>query len=252
VSKDREAFPLVIATTDVAELQTIEDRVDGLTLGSAVTYTQALPYLDRHFPDFGALVRRIGSRQIRNLGTIAGNLANASPIGDTIPCLIALDASVTLSSRAGTRAMPVESFITGYRKTALVPGEAISAIHIPLLAKGQTFAAYKLSKRFDQDISTVVAAFCLRLDGNKVRDIRAAYGGMAARSMRAANLEAALTGRDWTSVPDADIDAAIARDFTPLGDHRGSAGYRLRATANLVRRLRLESSSKAPTRVEAL
>ena len=252
VSKDREAFPKVIATTAVAELQTITTDAQALTIGGGVTYTQALPHLDQHFPDFGALVRRIGSRQIRNLGTLAGNLANASPIGDTIPCLIALDASVTLTSSAGSRTLPVEDFITGYRKTALAPGEVIAAIHIPLLSAGQRFTAYKLSKRFDQDISTVVAAFRLALDGNKVRDIRAAYGGMAARAMRAANLEAALTGREWTESVDADIDAAIARDFTPMGDHRGSAAYRMRAAANLVRRLRLESTSHVLTRVEAL
>ena len=197
-------------------------------------------------------MRRIGSRQIRNLGTLAGNLANASPIGDTIPCLIALDASVTLTSRAGSRTLPVEDFITGYRKTALAPGEVIAAIRIPLLSAGQRFTAYKLSKRFDQDISTVVAAFRLALDGNKVRDIRAAYGGMAARAMRAANLEATLAGREWTADVDADTEAAVARDFTPMGDHRGSAAYRMRAAANLVRRLRLESTSHVLTRVEAL
>ena len=159
---------------------------------------------------------------------------------------------MTLTSRAGTRTLPVETFITGYRTTALVPGEVIAAIHIPFLEAGQTFAAYKLSKRFDQDISTVVAAFRLALDGKKVRDIRAAYGGMAARAMRAAHLEAALTGHDFTDGRDAEIDAAIARDFTPMGDHRGSAAYRLRAAANLVRRLRLETTSQVLTRVEAL
>ncbi len=252
VSKDREAFPLVISTASVAELQNVTADAGALSIGGAVTYSQALPLLDQHFPDFGALVRRIGSRQIRNLGTIAGNLATASPIGDTIPCLIALDASVTLTSRAGSRTMPVETFITGYRTTALVPGEVIAAIHIPFLKAGQTFAAYKLSKRFDQDISTVVAAFRLALDGKKVCDIRAAYGGMAARAMRAAHLEAALTGHDFTDGRDTEIDAAIARDFTPMGDHRGSAAYRLRAAANLVRRLQLETTSQVLTRVEAL
>jgi xanthine dehydrogenase small subunit len=252
VSKDREAFPCVISTARVAELWTLGTDAQALTIGGAVTYTQALPHLDTHFPEFGALVRRIGSRQIRNLGTLAGNLANASPIGDTIPCLIVLDASVTLASRAGTRTIPVEAFITGYRKTALQPGEVISAIRIPLLSEGQRFAAYKLSKRFDQDISTVVAAFCLTVDGDTVREIRATYGGMAARALRAANLEAALTGRVWSEVAPAEVDAALARDFTPLGDHRGSAGYRLRAAAGLVRRLQLETTSRVPTRVEAL
>ena len=109
------------------------------------------------------MIRRIGSRQIRNLGTFAGNMQTASPIGDTPPCLIALGAEVTLASRAGKRTLPVEQFITGYRKTALKPDEVIASIRIPLLSDGTQFTAYKLSKRFDQDISTVVAAFTLKV-----------------------------------------------------------------------------------------
>jgi xanthine dehydrogenase small subunit len=225
---------------------------NALELGGAVTYTQALPHIDRHFPSFGALVRRIGSRQIRNLGTIAGNLATASPIGDTLPCLIALGATVTLLSRAGERVMPVESFITGYRATALRPGEVIASIRIPLLEAGQEFSAYKLSKRFDQDISTVIAAFHLERRDGKVHQLRAAYGGMAPRAMRAANVEAAASGQPWTLATLADIDAVLARDFTPIADHRGGAAYRLRAAANLIRRFQWETSSDVALRVEAL
>src|SRR5258707_13823492 len=113
---------------------------NGIEMGGAVAYTQALPHLEEHFPSFAALVRRIGSRQIRNLGTIAGNLATASPIGDTIPCLIALDATVTLASRMGQRVLPVESFITGYRTSALAAGQGIAPIRHPLLAPGQDVA----------------------------------------------------------------------------------------------------------------
>ncbi len=252
VSKDREPLALVIATEGVEELRRITVDAEALELGGAVTYTDALPHLDRHFPSFGALVRRIGSRQIRNLGTIAGNLATASPIGDTLPCLIALDATVSLSSRAGERALPVESFITGYRKTALGPGELIAAIRIPFVSAAQDFAVYKVSKRFDQDISTVIAAFLLERQEGKVRSLRAAYGGMAERAMRAARLEAALAGRPWTEAGLADVDALIARDFTPLSDHRGGAAYRLRAAAGLARRFQHETSSTAPVRLEAL
>ena len=252
VSKDREAMPAVIATGAVAELRRIKTDGGAVELGGAVTYTEALPLLDQYFPSFGALVRRIGSRQIRNLGTIAGNLATASPIGDTIPCLIALDATVRLASRAGERTLPVESFITGYRKTALAPGEVIAAIGIPLPAAGREFAAYKLSKRFDQDISTVIAAFRLERQGGKVVKLRAAYGGMAARAARATSVEAAVSGRPWAPAWLADIDALLARDFTPIGDHRGGAAYRLRAAAGLLRRFQLETSLAAPMRVEAL
>jgi xanthine dehydrogenase small subunit len=252
VSKDRERIPAVISLATVAELQRINVAADALELGGGVTYTQALPHIDRHFPAFGALFRRIGSRQIRNLGTIAGNLVTASPIGDTIPCLIALAATVTLASASGERAMPVESFITGYRKTALRPGEVIAAVRIPLLAQDTCFSTYKLSKRFDQDISTVVAAFQLERRNGHVHQLRAAFGGMAERVTRAKNVEAAVAGRPWNIDTLTNIDVALARDFNPMTDHRGGAAYRLRAAANLLRRFAWETSSQAPVRVEAL
>jgi xanthine dehydrogenase small subunit len=252
VSKDREALPAVIALEAVEELRHVTISDDAIEIGGAVTYTESLPHLDRHFPSFGALVRRIGSRQIRNLGTIAGNLATASPIGDSIPCLIALDASVQLISRAGERVLPVELFITGYRKTALAAGEVIAAIRIPFLAPGHKFSVYKLSKRFDQDISTVIAAFRLERRSGKAGELRAAYGGMAARAMRAVTLETAVKGRPWEPAWLPDVETLLARDFTPIGDHRGGAAYRLRAAAGLLRRFQFETSSNLPVRVEAL
>ncbi|MGZ3349248.1 MAG: xanthine dehydrogenase small subunit [Xanthobacteraceae bacterium] len=252
VSKEREALPAVIALEAVEELRHVTIRDDAIEIGGAVTYTETLPHLDRHFPSFGALVRRIGSRQIRNLGTIAGNLATASPIGDSIPCLIALGASVQLMSRAGERVLPVELFITGYRKTALAAGEVIAAIRIPFLAPGHKFSVYKLSKRFDQDISTVIAAFRLERHSGKAGELRAAYGGMAARAMRAVTLETAVKGRPWEPAWLPDVETLLARDFTPIGDHRGGAAYRLRAAAGLLRRFQFETSSNLPVRVEAL
>jgi len=252
VSKDREALPAVIALEAVEELRHVTISDDAIEIGGAVTYTETLPHLDRHFPSFGALVRRIGSRQIRNLGTIAGNLATASPIGDSIPCLIALDASVQLISRAGERVLPVELFITGYRKTALAAGEVIAAIRIPFLAPGHKFSVYKLSTRFDQDISTVIAAFRLERHSGKAGELRAAYGGMAARAMRAVALETAVKGRPWEPAWLPDVETLLARDFRPIGDHRGGAAYRLRAAAGLLRRFQFETSSNLPVRVEAL
>ena len=192
VSKDREPLALVIATEGVEELRRITVDAEAIELGGAVTYTDALPHLDRHFPSFGALVRRIGSRQIRNLGTIAGNLATASPIGDTLPCLIALDATVSLRlarRRAGAAGRELHHRLS---QDCAGPGELIAAIRIPFVSPAQDFAVYKVSKRFDQDISTVIAAFLLERQEGKVRSLRAAYGGMAERAMRAARLEAAL------------------------------------------------------------
>lgn len=249
VSKDRVSFPTVISTRGVAVLREITESDDALTLGGGVTYTQALPYLDRHFRSFATLVRRIGSRQIRNLGTFAGNLANASPIGDTIPCLMALGAEVKLRSKAGARAVSVEDFILGYRKTALAADEFIESISIPLLSGEASFTAYKLSKRFDQDISTVVAAFRLHIDNGTVSELRAAYGGMAAQASRAKHVEAAVTGRPWTTETLKDIDATLVKDFQPMTDHRGTNAYRLRAAANLIRRLQAESSKPAALQV---
>jgi xanthine dehydrogenase small subunit len=242
VSKDRVTFPAIISTRGVDALREINDDNGVLTIGGCVTYTQALPYLDKHFPSFATLVRRIGSRQIRNLGTFAGNLANASPIGDTIPCLMSLGAEITLRSRKGERCVAVEDFILGYRKTALAVDEFIRSIAIPLLPAGTRFTAYKLSKRFDQDISTVVAAFRLRVDDGKMSELRAAYGGMAAQAARAKAVETSIIDKPWTAEALKDIDAALARDFQPMTDHRGTDAYRLRAAANLIRRLQAETA----------
>ena len=252
ISKDREVFPAVISTNAVADMRHITTDAKGLVFGGAVTYSELLPQLEVHFPSFAALMRRVGSRQIRNLGTTAGNLATASPVGDTIPCLITLGAVVTLRSRTSTRTMQVEDFIVGYRQTALVPGEIIAEIRIPFVLHDEHVKIYKISKRFDQDISTVIAAFRLLLDGGKVRELRAAYGGMAAHAKRALHLEQALIGRMWAADSLADIDEIIARDVAPITDHRGSASYRLRVAANLVRRCRVETTSPTLVRVEAL
>jgi xanthine dehydrogenase small subunit len=252
VSKEREAFPAVIWTGGIPELKRIADKDGALEFGAAVTYSEALPLLEQHFPSFAALVRRIGSRQIRNLGTFAGNLATASPIGDTIPCLIALGAEVQLRAKTGSRWIPVEEFITGYRKTAMAADEFIEAIRIPLLDKGRIFTAYKLSKRFDQDISTVIAAFNMSLVNGVVRDVRAAFGGMAAQVARATRIERALVGKAWTEDALTGIDPIMAQDFKPMSDHRGGAEYRLRAAANLVRRFQVETSSAQPAQVWVL
>jgi xanthine dehydrogenase small subunit len=249
-SKDRERFPLVIHTRDVIGLDELGLREGALEIGAAATYTDALPLIDRHFPSFGAMIRRIGSRQIRNLGTIAGNLVNASPIGDTPPCLIALGAEVTIASVRGARSMPVEFFITGYRKTALAPDEVVTAIRIPLLKKSERFETYKLSKRFDQDISAVIGAFCSRPGATPVT--RIAFGGMADRPRRSESAERLLDSCGTEPVGGAAaIEAALAKDFTPLSDHRASAGYRLQAAAGLVRRFLFEGGGPA-SRLEAL
>jgi xanthine dehydrogenase small subunit len=252
ISKASEPLPSLISTERIDELRRIDETDDTLTLGAAVTYAEALPRLDAHFPSFAAIVRRIGSRQIRALGTFGGNLGTASPIGETLPCLMALGAAVELRSRTGARQMSVDDFITGYRMTGLRPGEVIASITLPKLKDTERFVAYKLSKRFDQDISTVIAAFRLRLEGAKVGNLTAAYGGMGPKVSRAPHLEEHLLGRAWRRKDLDGIAAALGRDFAPMDDHRGSATYRLTAAANLVRRLWHETTTEAPTRLEAL
>jgi xanthine dehydrogenase small subunit len=237
VSKDRERPAVVIHTAHVAELGAIEETDDTLILGAGVTYTHALPYIDRLYPSFAEMIRRIGSRQIRNLGTIGGNIGNASPIGDTPPCLIALDATLILASSGGEREIAVEKFFLDYRKTDLKPGEVIKTIRVPKLADGQSFRTYKVSKRYDQDISAVIGGFRLTLEDGRVTEARIAYGGMAATPKRATSVEAALTGTVWSEDTAAGAGAKISEDFSPLTDHRATAEYRTRVAANLCTRL---------------
>ncbi|MFG1349129.1 xanthine dehydrogenase small subunit [Xanthobacter autotrophicus] len=241
-SKQRRGFPLALSTTRVAELKRIAREEGALVLGAAVTYADALPAVDAAFPAFGALIRRIGSRQIRALGTFGGNLGTASPVGDTLPVLIALDAQVELVGPAGSRWMKVDDFLTGYRATALGPDEVIAAIRLPYLAEGEQVFIWKLSKRHDQDISTVLAAFRVRIADGVLVSLTAAFGGMAERAKRARALEAVLTGAPWAEAPPEGIAEALASDFAPLSDHRASAAYRRTAAANLVRRLHLATT----------
>ena len=183
------------------------------------------------------LIHRIGSRQIRNVGTLGGNVGNASPIGDTPPCLIALDTTLTLHGPAGARDLPLEDFFLDYRKTDLAGDEVIASLTIPKLGRDQVFRSYKVSKRYDQDISAVVGAFRLTIADGIVSEARIAFGGMAATPKRAPASEAALNGQPWNEETAARAGAAMAEDFRPIDDHRASADYRLRVAANLFVRL---------------
>ena len=246
-SKDRHHFTDIIWTGGVSELKRIERDDTAITIGAAVTYTKALPIIDALYPSFAALIRRIGSRQIRNLGTIGGNVCNASPIGDTPPCLIALGATFIARSHRGTRDIAADDFFIGYRETALSDDEILEAIRLPLPATDQIFRAYKVSKRFDQDISAVIGAFALTVRDGTVQGARFAFGGMAATPARAAGCEAALQGAAWSLETALAAGAALDGDFTPLTDFRASARYRKRVAANLVHRLYEETS--APHRI---
>jgi xanthine dehydrogenase small subunit len=224
----------LISLAHVEGLDDIEAGADALHIGATATYTEILPFLEDKFPAFAAMVRRLGSVQIRNLGTMGGNLCNASPIGDSAPCLLALGATIHLGSASGTRVMMLEDFFIDYRKTALASGEFLRAIAIPYLEPGEVFRTYKLAKRYDQDISTLSAAFVATFETGRITAIRAAFGGMAATPKRAYHLEAAL-------LAGADPAAALEKDFQPLTDFRATAAYRVRAAANLVQKFLAEA-----------
>jgi xanthine dehydrogenase small subunit len=229
--------PAMLISLRRAGLDEIVATPDALVIGATATYTQILPYLETHFPAFAALVRRIGSVQIRNAGTMGGNVCNASPIGDSAPCLLALNARLNLRSAAGARSLTVDEFFTAYRKTALRPGEYLVSIEIPLPRPGETLFAYKIAKRFDQDISTVAAAFNVRVVDGIITAIRTGFGGMAATPARAEAVEAALLGQPLTETSFAEAASALARDFSPLSDFRATAAYRTQAAAGLIARL---------------
>ncbi|HQT66159.1 MAG TPA: xanthine dehydrogenase small subunit [Acetobacteraceae bacterium] len=224
----------LISLRNLAALREVKLSEDALMIGAAASYSTLLPFLERLFPAFAAMVRRIGSLQIRNVASMGGNLCNASPIGDSAPCLIALDAILTLRSIHGVREVQAGDFFAGYRKTILREGEYLWRIRIPLLAPAQSFHTYKLAKRYEQDISTVSAAFRLTRDNDRLIDVRAAFGGMAATPVRARAIEAALVGGRHEP---AALLSAIDEDFTPLSDFRGSADYRRQASCGILQKL---------------
>ena len=196
-------------------------------------------------PDLGELVRRVGSLQIRNVGTLAGNVANASPIGDTLPALLALDASLVLQQGKARREVPLDGFFAGYRRTGLRPGEVITAIRLPVRSAERAFRAYKVSKRFDQDISAVCGAFPVTLAAGRVREVRIAYGGVAATPLRALAVEQAATGKPWNLETSAQLAADLGQLGSPLSDHRGSAEYRRAMLGRSFEKFFAESRQRA-------
>ncbi|RVD58028.1 xanthine dehydrogenase small subunit [Mesorhizobium sp. M2D.F.Ca.ET.185.01.1.1] len=232
-------------------LRTMSEKDGVITIGAGVTYTEAFEMLSKRIPALGPLVDRIGGEQVRNMGTIGGNIANGSPIGDTPPPLIALGAQLTLRKGKKRRTIPLETFFIAYGKQDRQPGEFVEAVHVPVAAQGAKFAVYKVTKRRDEDITATLGAFYLTLakDGT-VADIRIAYGGMAATPKRAVAVEKALIGKAWN---EATVEAAMAEyanDFTPLTDMRASAEYRALAAKNLLLRFFVETTgTKAPLQV---
>jgi len=245
VTKQHRRPEVMISLGAVADLTVVAETDGLLEIDAGASYTDVLPAIDRLYPGFGTLLRRLGSVQIRNAGTMGGNVANGSPIGDSMPALIAYGAVIVLENVGGSRVMPLEEFYIDYRKTALAAGEFVSALHLPAPRDGDHYGTYKVSKRFDQDISAVAAGFAVTLRDGTVAGIRAAYGGMAAIPKRATHLESALTGQPWTLDAVTAALPALADDFKPMTDMRASSDYRSLVARNLMLRFYLESTGQA-------
>ena len=237
VAQAQARWSHIVTTRHISVLRKIEKSKSHLTIGGAVTLQELLPIVTPLWQSLSVLLRRFGSTQIRSTATLAGNLATASPIGDMAPCLIALDAHLILSSKRGTRKIKLKDFFISYRKSALRADEIIRSIVIPLPKKNDIFRCYKISKRYDQDISTLCAAFYLKLDDNIIQDCKIAFGGMSAIPQSCPPAEESLIGQPMTSESFAIAKSHISEFFTPLDDVRSSSHYRLRVATNLLDRL---------------
>jgi xanthine dehydrogenase small subunit len=236
----------LIHVGDVAELVALGRAGSHLEIGAAANLTDAAAFLDEEWPELHEAWTRFASVPIRNSATLGGNVMNASPIGDSIPVLLALGASLELRSTSGTRELPVEAFYPSYRTTARQAGEVLVRIRVPRRRPGTVVRAYKVSKRADQDISTVFACFCLELAGSVVTGARIGVGGVAAVPKRALAGEAALAGRPWTAATARLAGEVLASEFSPIDDLRGSADYRRQLMGGLLQRFWLETGADAP------
>ncbi|MCL3883184.1 xanthine dehydrogenase small subunit [Marivita sp. GX14005] len=233
-------------------LRRIEVTGEAIEMGAGVSYSGAQEVLCEHFPHLADYWNRIAGWQIRAMGTIGGNVANGSPIGDTPPVLIALGAEIVLRKGDARRTLPVEEFFIDYGKQDRAEGEFVETIRIPLPRAETRHAAYKISKRRDEDISSVAAGFAVTLEGEAITAARIAFGGMAATPKRAAAAEAALVGQRWSEEALQAAAGKLPEDFKPLTDWRASAEYRMRVSQNLFRRFWLEAQQgDAPVRLSA-
>jgi xanthine dehydrogenase small subunit len=234
ITKQHRRIGAFIYAGRVRSLQAIAREGDMLRIGACARWIDVAEVLAEHYPDVGELLRRFGSVQVRGAATIGGNIANGSPVGDGPPALIALGARVGLRKGAARRTVALEDYFIAYGRQDRQPGELVEAIEVPLIASAAQLRCYKVSKRFDQDISAVCGCFNIDTHGGTVREARIAFGGMAGTPKRAAHVEAALTGKPWTLATVAQALPAFERDFAPITDMRASAVYRMQVAKNLL------------------
>ena len=232
----------VIYTGRVAGLREMREADGQLWIGAGVTYRAARARIAALYPDIGELIRRIGATQVRAAGTIGGNIANGSPIGDMPPALIAAGATLVLRKGAERREMALEEYFIDYGKQDRQPGEFVEGVRLPVPQDGGRLRCYKLTKRFDQDITAVLGCFDVVIADGMVSAARLAYGGMAGVPKRAAHAEAALVGQPWTEITVRAAMAAVEQDFTPMTDMRASAAYRMQGARNLLMKYFIETT----------
>ena len=253
VTKALKELPPMLYIGEVEELRHATTQGADIVIGAAVSLADGYGEIVKHYPMLAELAERFASPPVRHSGTLVGNVANGSPIGDSMPILIALGAQVHLRRGNQSRSLEMEDLYLAYRKTAMQPGEFIASVSVPLPVAGRFVATYKVSKRIDQDISAVCAAFAIEVRDGRVAAARIAFGGMGPIPQRARKAEAALVGAAWSRAGIGAAMAALAEDFTPLSDMRASAAYRARVAANLLHRFHLEhSGTSTPLRVESL
>jgi xanthine dehydrogenase small subunit len=249
VTKQLRDIETVIYTGRVEEMLIVERSDTHLDIGGAVPLSRALPAIVAEYPGLDEAFRRFASPPIRNAGTLGGNIANGSPIGDSMPALMVLGAALVLRKGEDEREIDLGAFYHDYQVNDLQRGEFVTRIRVPLAAKGVQVGCHKWSKRFDQDISAVCNAYRLELAGKEVREFRMACGGLAATVKRAAGCEAAINGKPWTAATVEAACEALAEDFQPISDMRATAEMRLVVTQNLLRRFHLETIGEAPETV---
>ena len=243
VTKERKDIRSVIYMNAINELSYIKNNNEYIEVGASTPLIEFEHYIKKYYPDFTKILKRYGSPQIRNVGTIAGNIATASPIGDCLPLLLSLNAQVVLQDLKKTKVVFLDSFFINYRKTKLKKGQFIHSIRIPLF-ENNTFKAYKESKRFDDDISSVCVAFNLKILKNKIENIRIAYGGMATIPKRAIFCEKILLNSLINDETIHKAKKALEKDFKPINDMRASGLYRMEVAKNLLEKCCVEIKKK--------
>jgi len=243
VTKDRKDINSIIYMNSIKELNYIKNNNEYIEVGATTPLNEFELYIKKYYPDFNKILKRYGSIQIRNVATIAGNIATASPIGDNLPLLLALDSKVVLQGIKKDKIISINDFFINYRKTKLKPGQFIHSIRIPIIAEN-IFKAYKISKRFDDDISSVCAAFNLIIKNKKITNVKIAYGGMAAIPKRATYCERVLLNSSITREVIDKAKNALEKDFIPISDMRASAKYRRIVAKNLLEKCFLEINEK--------